>query len=235
MTQTKDRLRSLSTLREHLLLMIGAALAVVLLGITLTVRPALAAASPTSPQAQTANSEEEEEDWGDWEDWEEEEEEGEEETWEEVEGEDEGGWAQVYDEEEELEEPPKPGPSGECPLGTVKPKAIFERDRGKLRLVLHYTADSPTQVGIDFWLRGGKEAMNDHGSAKRQLKRNGVLRLGRHIDTQAQDEMRTARVVIVQLKAPKAPPSCPSQLTKRLTVGHGGHVTSSERPARGRS
>ena len=236
MTQTKDPLASLSSLRGHLLLTIGVALAVVL-GIALTVRPAFAAASPTAPQAQMAEPEEEEEDWGNWEDWEEtcEEEECKEEAWEEVPGEDEGGWGQVYDEEAE-EKPkgvPTPGPSSECPLGTVKPKAIFERDRGKLRLVLRYTTDSPTQVGIDFWLRGGKGAMNGHGSARRQLNRNGVLRLGRHVDTQAQDEMRTARVVIVQLKAPQAPPSCPSQMTKRLAVGHdAGHVASAERPAR---
>ncbi len=210
--------------------MFGAALAVALLGIALTVRPALAAPTPTSPHAQTVEPEEEE-DWGDWEDWEEEEED-EEETWEEVEGEDEGGWAQIFD--EEAEEETTPTPSGECPLDTVKPKAIFDRDRGKLRLVLHYTTDNPTPVGIDFWLRGGKEAMDDQGSAKRRLNSNGVLRLGRHIDKQSHDEMRTGRVVIVKLKAPKAPPGCPSELTKRLTVEHGGHVTSAERPARGR-
>ena len=236
MTQTKDRLASLSALRWHLLLVLGAALAVVLLGITLTVRPALATPSPISPQTQTA---EPEEDWGDPEDWEEtcEEEECKEEAWEEVPGEDEGGWAQVYDEEakeEALGGGPTTGPSSECPLGTVKPKkAIFERARGKLRLVLRYTTDSPTQVGIDFWLRGSRRAMNDPGSARRQLNRTGVLRLGRHVDTQAKDEIRAARVVIVQLKAPQAPPSCPSQLTKRLAVGHTG-VASAERPARGR-
>ena len=88
MTQTKDRLTSLFTQPGHLLLIIGAALAVMLLGIALTARPALAA-SPTAPQALAVAAAEEE--------WEEEceEEECEEEAWEEVEGEDDGDWVQV--------------------------------------------------------------------------------------------------------------------------------------------
>jgi hypothetical protein len=229
MTQTKDRLASLSTLRVHLLLTIGAALAVVL-GIALMARPALAAPSPTAPQAQVAEPEEEE--WGDWEDWEEEEDEGEEEAWEEVPGEDEGGWGQVYDEEEALKTPTAPAPSAECPLDTVKPKAVFERDRGKLRLVLHYTADSPTKVGVDFWLKGGKDATSGHGSAERRLNKTGVLSLGHHIDHQAQDKSGAGGVVIVQLKAPEAPSSCRSKVTKRLALGQTEHAVSSGRLAR---
>src|SRR5215204_5467913 len=197
MTQTKDRLASLSTLHGHLLLMIGGALAVVLLGIALMARPALAV-SPTAPQAQAVAAEEE---------WEEEceEEECEEEAWEEVEGEDDGDWVQIYDEETNVEVTPAPAPAAECPLDTVKPKAVFERNRGNLRLVLHYTADSPAKVGVDFWLKGGKDATNGHDSAERRLNSSGVLRLGHRLDPQARDEMRDQRVVIVQLKAPAAP------------------------------
>ena len=206
--------------------MIGAALAV-LLGITLTVRPALAAPSPTAPQAQAVEEEWEEENWEEWE-------EEEEEEWVEVEGEDEGGWVQVYDAEteEKPEVAPTPSPSGECPLGTVKPKAIVERDRGKLRLVLHYTADSPTQVGIDFWLRGGKDATSGHRSTERRLDKTGVLSLGRNLDRQAQGKSGAGNVVIVELKAPAAPSNCPSKVTKRLSVGNAAHAVSSGRLAR---
>ncbi len=226
MTQTKDRLPSLLTLPGYLLLMLGATLAVALLGIALIARPAIAA-SPTAPQAQAVAAEEEEE-------WEEEceEEECEEEAWEEVEGEDDGGWGQVFDEEEAPESPTAPGPSAECPLDTVKPKAVFERDRGKLRLVLRYTADTPTKVGVDFWLKGGKGATNGHGSAERRLNKTGVLSLGRHIDQKAQGKSGSGNVVIVQLKAPAAPSNCPSKVTKRLAVGHTAHAVSSGRPAR---
>ncbi len=225
MTQTKDRLPSLLTLPGHLLLMLGATLAVALLGIALIARPALAA-SPTAPQAQAVAAEEEEE-------WEEEceEEECEEEAWEEVEGEDDGGWVQVFDEEPNLEVGPAPAPPvAECPLDTVKPKAVFERDRGKLRLVLHYTADSPTKVGVDFWLKGGRDATR-HRSAERRLNKTGVLSLGRHIDRQAQGKPGDG-VVIVELKAPAAPSNCRSKVTKRLAVGQTGQTVSAGRLAR---
>lgn len=226
MTQTKDRLASLSTLRGQLLLTIGAAISIVLLGIALTVRPALAAPSPNAPQAQAVEEEWEEEEWE--EEWEEtcEEEECKEEAWEEVEGEDDGGWTQVFDAEtgEKLEGPTS---SGECPLGTVKPKAIFERDRGKLRLVIHYTADSPTQVGIDFWLRGDRDATSGHRSTQRRLGETGVLSLGRHLDRKAQ-----GKSVIVELKAPAAPSNCPSKVTKRLPLGNAVQAVSSGRLAR---
>ncbi|HEY5709052.1 MAG TPA: hypothetical protein VIS51_06625 [Solirubrobacterales bacterium] len=227
MTQTKDRLASLLTLPGHLLLMTGVALAVALLGITLIARPTLAA-SPTAPQAQVAESEE------DWEEWEEtcEEEECEEEAWEEVEGEDDGGWLQVYEEEANLEVGPAPAPIAECPLDTVKPKALFERDRGKLRLVLHYTADSPTKVGVDFWLKGGKDATSGHGSSERRLNKTGVLSLGHHIDQRSQGKSGIGSVVIVQLKAPAAPSNCRSKVTKRLAVRNTGQAVSSGRPAR---
>ncbi|HEX5375449.1 MAG TPA: hypothetical protein VFW48_04745 [Solirubrobacterales bacterium] len=207
--------------------MIGAALAVVALGIALTARPALAAPSPVAPQAQAVEPEEE-----NWEEWEEtcEEEECKEEAWEEVEGEDEGGWVQVFDEEEAQKAPTAPTPQAECPLDTVKPKAVFDRDRGKLRLVLHYTADSPTKVGVDFWLKGGKNATR-HRSAERRLNETGVLSLGRHIDRQAQDKSGGG-VVIVELKAPAAPSNCRSKVTKRLAVGHTEHTVSSGRLAR---
>lgn len=223
MTQTKDRLPSLLTLPGHLLLMLGATLAIALLGIALVARPALAT-SPTASQAQAAAAEEEE--------WEEacEEEECEEEAWEEVEGEDDGGWVQSFD-EEASEAPTAPSSQTQCPLDTVKPKAVFERDRGKLRLVLRYTGDSPTKVGVDFWLRGGKDATSGHGSSERRLDKTGVLSLGRHVDRKAQGKPGGG-VVIVELKAPTAPSDCRSKVTKRLAVGRTGHAVSSGRVAR---
>jgi hypothetical protein len=225
MTQTKDRLPSLLTLPVHLLLMLGATLAVALLGIALVARPALAA-SPAAFQAQAAAAEEEE--------WEEacEEEECKEEAWEEVEGEDDGDWVQVYDEETSAEVTPAPAPAPECPLDTVKPRAVFERDRGKLRLVLHYTAGSPAKVGVDFWLKGGKDATGGRRPAERRLNETGVLSLGRHIDRQAQG--KPGGVVIVELKAAAAPSSCRSKVTKRLSVGYGEQAVSSGRLARAR-
>ncbi len=203
--------------------MLGATLAVALLGIALLARPAVAASS-TAPQTQAVAAEEE---------WEEEceEEECEEEAWEEVEGEDDGGWAQVFD-EEEAPEVIAPTPQAECPLDNVKPKAVFERDRGKLRLVLRYTAESPAKVGVDFWLKGGKGATGGHRSSQRRLEETGVLSLGRHIDERAQGKSGNGGVVIVQLKAPAAPSNCRSQVTKRLAIGHAGHAVSSGRLAR---
>jgi len=229
MTQTKDRLPSLLTLPGHLLLMLGATLAVALLGIALIARPAIAA-SPTASQAYAAAAEEEEE-WEE-EEWEEEGEE-EEEPWVEVKGEDDGGWVQIYDEETKVEVTPAPAPSPECPLDTVKPKAVFERDRGKLRLVLHYTADRPTKVGVDFWLKGGRNATGGHRSAERRLNQTGVLSLGRHVDRQAQGKPGGG-VVIVELKAPAAPSNCRSKVTKRLAVGYGEQAVSSGRLASAR-
>lgn len=224
MTQTKDQLAPLSTPRSLLLPTTWIAFAIALLGILLIAHPALATASAASP-AHTSTFEgepEEEEEWE--EEWEEEE--SEEEGWEETENEDDGGWEQIFDEEWEEAEEPK-----QCPLGSVRPRAYFDRDRGDLYLDIHYTAYSTTSVDIDFWLKGdrGPVAL---GSTKRQLSDSGIVHLDRHL---GRGKVKDAPVVIVEVKTSSGPSHCRSHTTRRLTAKHSnghGHQGSNSRKNR---
>jgi hypothetical protein len=134
-------------------------------------------------------------------------------------------------EEEEFETQAAAAPlPPECLLRTAEPSVITRLRSDTLRLTLHYTASTPTKVGVEYWLKGDRGTLQ-LGSATRRFQRQGVLHLSRHLDAAEAAKVRAARVFIVDLDVPAAPSSCEKYLTLRLAARapHRSRVTWTER------
>jgi hypothetical protein len=171
--------------------------AIVLLGIATFGLQAIAASSPTPAQAESTSAELEDEVEFD-EEWE----------FEEVEEED----------DEEFEPGGTAGPAAlppECVLSTASVDVIAVPDHGRVQLNLRYTAENPTGIGVEYWLKGSKGSLQ-LGSVKRKLGTQGVLHLSRHLDEREATKVRAARVIMVGLDVPAVDSYCKPFLVFRL-------------------
>ena len=105
----------------------------------------------------------------------------------------------------------------ECLLRSAEPSVVVQLNDRTLRLALQYTASTPTKVGIDYWLKGGKGSLQ-LGSTTRHLGHQGTLHLTNHLDEREAAKVRAARTFIVDLDLPAAPSSCEKYLTLRLNA-----------------
>ena len=173
--------------------------AIALLGIATLGLQAIAASSPTPAQAESTSAELE----------------GEVELGEEWEFE---AAEMEEEEEEELESGGTAGPAAlppECVLSTASVDVIAVPDRERLQLNLRYTAENPTGIGVEYWLKGNKGSLQ-LGSVKRRLGTRGVLHLSRHLDEREVEKVRAARVIMVGLDVPAVDSYCKPFLTFRL-------------------
>jgi hypothetical protein len=104
----------------------------------------------------------------------------------------------------------------ECLLRTAKASVAAQFARKSLRLTIHYTADAPTRVGIDYWLKGGKGSLQ-LGSSTRHIGKRGTLRVTARLNDREVQKVRAARAFVVHLEVPAAASSCKGYLTLRLT------------------
>ena len=104
----------------------------------------------------------------------------------------------------------------ECLLRTAKPSVVAQFARRSLRLTIRYTADAPTRVGIDYWLKGGKGSLQ-LGSSTPHIGKRGTLRVTARLDDREVQKVRAARAFFVHLDVPAAASSCNRYLTLRLT------------------
>lgn len=137
------------------------------------------------------------------------------------------------DEEEfEDEEEDEPGTTGplflppECLLHTAESHVAASASRGVVRLTIRYTTYVPTQVSVDYWLKGNKGALH-LGETKRHFARQGVFREDAHLSDRAMSKVLAARAFIVEVGIPAAPSFCERDSTQHLTTKHlaGGHAT----------
>lgn len=114
----------------------------------------------------------------------------------------------------------------DCLLHTAEANVAASAAHGVVRLTIHYTSYTPTDVTVDYWLRGSKGSLQ-LGEAKHHLAQQGVLHEEEHISDRAMSKVLAARAFIVQLDVPAAPSSCDRYSTQRLTTRHmaGGHAT----------
>ena len=132
-------------------------------------------------------------------------------------------WELEETEEEEEAEEEEFGVKGaavlppECLLRSAEPSVVAQLNDGTLRLSLQYSARTPTKVGIDYWLKGGKGSLQ-LGSATRHLGRQGTLHLTSHLDEREAAKVSAAHTFIVDLDLPAAPSSCEKYLTLRLNA-----------------
>ena len=77
---------------------------------------------------------------------------------------------------------------------------------GTVRLTIRYTTYAPTQVSVDYWLKGSKGALH-LGETKGHFARQGVFREDAHVSDRAMTKVLAARSFIVQVGIPAAPSS----------------------------
>jgi hypothetical protein len=142
---------------------------------------------------------------------------------EEIEAEEESeGEEEESEEEEEDEGPGTVGPlllPPECLLHTAEAQVAASAAHGTVQLTIHYTAYAPTNVSVNYWLKGDKGSLQ-LGETKRRFARQGVFREDAHVSDRAMSKVLAARAFIVQLSIPAAPSSCEKYSTQRLTVKH---------------
>jgi hypothetical protein len=188
-------------------------LAISLLAALLFVRQAEAASLPLPAQAPSTAL-------GDAED---------EEAEDEEESEDEEGEEEESEDEEEGEGSGTVGPlllPPECLLHTAAAQVAASSTHGVVRLTIRYTSYAPTNVSVNYWLRGAKGSLQ-LGETKRHFGRRGVFREEAHLSDHAMSKVLAARAFIVQLDIGAAPSYCAKYSTQRLTAKRvaGSHAT----------
>jgi hypothetical protein len=141
-------------------------------------------------------------------------------------------WEDGEEEESESEEDEEFGTEGpllfpsDCLLHTAEAQVTASSAHDVVRLTIHYTSYTPTDVTVDSWLRGGKGSLQLAG-AKQHFAQQGVFQETNHLSDRAMFKVRAARAFIVQLGIPDAPSYCNRYSTQRLTVKHtaGGRTT----------
>jgi hypothetical protein len=135
-------------------------------------------------------------------------------------------------EEEEEEEDEALGTTGplllppECLVHTAEAHVAASAVHGVVQLTIHYTSYTPTEVTVNYWLKGDKGSLQ-LAETKRHFSRQGVFREDEHVSDRAMSKVLAARAFIIQLGIPAAPSSCNRYSTQRLTAKHlaGGHAT----------
>jgi ribosomal protein L12E/L44/L45/RPP1/RPP2 len=147
-----------------------------------------------------------------------------EEEWEDEEGEEEES-----EDEEEDEGAGTVGPlllPPECLLHTADADVAASVAHGVVQLTIHYTSYTPTNVSVNYWLKGSKGSLQ-LGETKRHFARKGVFHEEAHLSEHAMSKVLAARTFIVQLDIPAAPSYCAKYSTQRLSTKHvaGSHAT----------
>lgn len=208
MTQPDNQPTPASTPLERLLSALWVVLAIALLTAAIFMQPAASAPAATTPQAAATSVEEAEI---------EAEEEFEEEENEESEA------------EEEDEEFGTEGPllfPDACLLHSAEAEVTASANHDMVGLTIHYTATTPTNVTVDYWLKGSRGSLH-LDQAKRHFASRGVFRDSEHLSDRAMTKVRAAHTFVVQLGIPAAPAFCGHYATERLAVKRstGGQAT----------
>lgn len=127
--------------------------------------------------------------------------------------------AGLEEDEEELEEryPPE-----ECLLRTAQARAFTFSSGGKLRLVMRYTAVAPTNVSIEYRLKGGRGGLN-LGRVKRHFGMRGLFQVTEELTDSRMDVAQAARNLFVKLRVPGAPGYCNRYYRRHLIAQKAAH------------
>jgi hypothetical protein len=122
----------------------------------------------------------------------------------------------------------------ECLLRTTSARVFTSDAHDKVRLVLRYSALSPTEVTIEYRLKGSKGSLR-LGSTHKHFGQRGVFRATEALTESQMARVRAAKSFEVELHVPGDPASCGHYYSRHLTVRRGGnsHAVWSEpsRPA----
>jgi hypothetical protein len=125
----------------------------------------------------------------------------------------EDGEGEECEEEDGFETP------SECRLSSAEATVSALGSHDKVRLVVRYTATTPTAVVVDFGLHGSKGSLY-MGESHEHFSRRGVFRETRRLSDSEMARTVGARDFTVQLYAVHAPRYCRHLLDRHLTVRH---------------
>jgi len=120
-------------------------------------------------------------------------------------------------EEEECEDESGLEAPEDCLLITAEATVFAFPNSDRVRLQVRYAAISPTAVGVDYGLHGGKGSLFLGGDRKRPASK-GVLRLTRSLTAVQMAKVLAAKDFTVRLAVPAAPSYCRPYFERRLDV-----------------
>lgn len=123
--------------------------------------------------------------------------------------------------EEEACEEEDAGPEApsECVLGSAQATVFATPAQDKVRLVVRYTAVSPTMVAVDYGLHGSKGSLY-LGQSRKRFSRAGVFRQTETLSEAQMAKVTGAKDFTVQLYAVDAPNYCHHYFDRHLTARH---------------
>ena len=113
-------------------------------------------------------------------------------------------------------------PPAECLLQTARSRVFTDTSRDRVGLVLRYTSLAPTEVGVDFKLKGSKGSLG-LGRAKQRFTKKGVFRLTSQVSESKMERVRAAKSFTVDLSIPAAPSYCQRFYTRHLSIRRAAH------------
>jgi hypothetical protein len=131
--------------------------------------------------------------------------------------EDEGFEAEECEADEEECEEDEAGPNApqECLLSSAEATVFATANKDKVRLQLRYTTSAPTAVAVDYGLHGAKGSLY-LGGEKKQLAKQGVLRLTKDLTEAQMTKVMAAKGFTVRLRVPAAPGYCKAFFDRQL-------------------
>jgi hypothetical protein len=189
MTQPANQPTPPSTPWERLRSAFWVIIAIALLTAAIFMQPTASAAAATTPQAAAGSVEVEESE------------------------------AEEAESEEEDEESESEEEDEECLLHSAEAQVTASVTHDVVGLTIHYTATTPTNVTVDYWLKGSKGSLHLR-QTKKHFASQGVFRNSEHLSDRAMAKVRAAHAFVVQLDIPAAPAFCARYATQRLTVKH---------------
>ncbi len=136
---------------------------------------------------------------------------------EEEEGAEEWEGEELEEEEQEEESEAANLPPVKCLLRTAAARIVTSTTHDSVNLTVHYTSYAPSEVTVDYWLKGGRGSLQ-LGKARERFTEKGLLQMSAHLDPRAMAKARAARAFIVSLDVPAAPSFCDRYAIRRLTV-----------------
>jgi len=137
------------------------------------------------------------------------------------EGQEEGGeeWEGEELEEEAQEEESEAAtlPPSRCLLRTAAARIVTSTPHDSVSLAVRYTSYTPSEVTVDYWLKGGRGSLQ-LGKTRERFNERGLLHLSAHLSARAMAKAQAARAFIVSLNVAAAPSFCDRYAIRRLTV-----------------
>jgi hypothetical protein len=117
------------------------------------------------------------------------------------------------------EEGAGPEAPSECVLGSAQATVFASPVQDKVRLVVRYTAVSPTVVAVDYGLHGSKGSLY-LGQSRKRFSRAGTFRQTETLSEAQMAKVAGAKDFTVQLYAVDAPDYCRHYFDRHLTARH---------------